>query len=155
MMSRCIVMSMQHICTEREIWKKRQNAIFQSTTNNNVTQKHGELLTASLLRRSCSFLRAISLSFTESCGDGSCASLGEFAFCCSTSLGASEETSVQMLSGESGSSFTGCRLCSGLHGPGRLNGEHPCYLTVAIFYISYQACGEKYKHFTHPSICIQ
>lgn len=84
-------------------------------------------LTASRLRRSCSFLRAISLSLsTEDCVVTACISVGDSGdICCSTSLGDSEVVSLQMLSGESGSSLEGCGFVSALHGPGKLEGECP------------------------------
>lgn len=48
-------------------------------------------------------------------------SMGDFGCCCSTSSGTSMVTSVQMLSGESGSSLPGCG-CFSVR-PGRLEGE--------------------------------
>ncbi len=52
--------------------------------------------------------------------------MGDFGFCCSTSLRASKVASVQMLSGESGSSLIGCGCVSALHAPGKLERECPC-----------------------------
>lgn len=49
--------------------------------------------------------------------------MGDVGFCCSTSLGVSKEASVQMLSGESGSSLISCEFVSALHRPGKLEGE--------------------------------
>lgn len=51
--------------------------------------------------------------------------MGGFGFCCSTSSAASKVASVQLPSGESGSSLIGCGFVSALHGPGKLEGERP------------------------------
>lgn len=81
-----------------------------------------KVLTASRLRRSCSLLRAISLSLsTGDCVEGLCVSMGDF---CSRSSEVFKVASVQMLSGESGSSLIGCVwFVSALPGPGKLQGE--------------------------------
>lgn len=82
-----------------------------------------QTLTASLLRRSCSFLRAVSRSLsTENCVISGCVSTGDFGIC-SASLGLSTVASVQIFSGESGSSLIGCGVVSALQRPGKLEGK--------------------------------
>lgn len=55
-----------------------------------------------------------------------CISVGDSGgICCSTSSGDSEVVSLQVLSGELGSSLKGCEFVSVLHGPGKLEGESP------------------------------
>lgn len=85
-----------------------------------------KVLTASRLRRSCSLLRATSLSLsTVDCVVTSCVSLGDFSFCCSASLGASNVACVEM--------FSGTSFCSALHKAGRLEGHKLCYLEATLF----------------------
>lgn len=66
----------------------------------------------------------------------SCVSTGDFGCCGSISSGTSKVTSVQTLSGESGSSLAGCGFFSVW--PGRLKGECPCYVKVALFKIRHE-----------------